>query len=297
MLAALAVDSLRQQLLAPHLVLRLIVMRYGLSLWLVSLATTWFLAGCGESSPLPATPSATAPESSVAAPTSPDGTLLTNSVGMDLKLIPAGTFIMGDNSGSSLEQPARQVTLTKDFYIGVYEVTQEQYEQVMGTNPSRFKGAQNPVETVSWDDAVAYCGKLSALPAEKAADRVYRLPTETEWEYACRAGTTTAYSFGGDASQLGDFAWYSQNAASTTHPVGQKRPNAWGLYDMHGNLFEWCSDRVGSSVVSRGGSWGLGAAVCRAACRSINGPSDGSINYGFRVALSSPSGQSPEADQ
>jgi formylglycine-generating enzyme required for sulfatase activity len=153
----------------------------------------------------------------------------------------AGTFTMGDADYG----PAHEVTLTKPFELGVYEVTQEQYEQVMGKNPSKFMGSQNPVEQVSWDDAVEFCRKLSSTPVEKKAGFVYRLPTEAEWEYACRAGTTTKYSFGDSGSEWGDYAWYGQNSGRTTHPVGQKKPNAWGLYDMHGNVHEHCQDWYG----------------------------------------------------
>lgn len=212
-------------------------MRHGLNLWLTCLVMNWFLAGCGESSLSPAAPQ----ESSVDERASPEATLLTNSVGMDLKLIPAGTFTMGDNSGGIPVQ-AHQVTLTKDFYIGVYEVTQDQYEQVVGSNPSKLKGANHPVENVSWKDAVTFCEKLSSLPAERAAGRVYRLPTEAEWEYACRAGTTTAYSFGDDEQDLGKYVWSIENSGNTAHAVGEKLPNGWGLYDMHGNVWEWCLD-------------------------------------------------------
>ena len=139
--------------------------------------------------------------------------------------------------------------ITKPFCIGVFEVTQQQYQKVMGTNPSRFKGPQNPVEQVSWNDAVEFCRKLSALPAEKSSGYEYRLPTEAEWEYACRAGTTTKYSFGDSESELGDYAWYGLverlmeiadergNSGEKSHPVGGKKPNAWGLFDMHGNVF------------------------------------------------------------
>ena len=162
------------------------------------------------------------------------------SIGMEFKLIPAGTFIMGEGDD------AHEVTLTQPFKIGVHEVTQAQYEQVMGVNPSHFKGANNPVETVSWEDAVEFCRRLSELPAEKAAGHVYRLPTEAEWEYACRAGTTTKYSFGDDESDLGDHAWFLENflenSGTNTHPVGRKGPNAWSLYGMHGNVLEWCQD-------------------------------------------------------
>ena len=198
---------------------------------------------------------------------------------------------------------AHQVTLTKSFEIGVYEVTQKQYEKVMGGNPSRFKGAQNPVENVSWDDAVDFCRKLSALPGEKIAGYVYRLPTEAEWEYACRAGTTTKYSFGDSDSPLGDYAWYDKNSGKTTHPVGQKHPNAWGLYDMHGNVWEWCQDchadypsgsvadptgRSSSSVRGyRGGSWDFSAGNCRSANRFRISPSFRFNFLGFRVVRSS----------
>ena len=224
---------------------------------------------------------------------------ITNSIGMKLVLIPKGTFTMGEGSD------AHEVTLTQPFYLSVYEVTQEQYERVMGKNPSNFKGPQNPVEEVSWDDAVEFCRKLSELPEEKAAGRVYRLPTEAEWEYACRAGTTTKYSFGDSESELGEYGWFDKNSDRKTHPVGQKQPNKWGLYDMHGNVWEWCSDwyggypksavtdpvggSTGSARVFRGGSWSCGAAGCRSANRAGSDPSYRGDYVGFRVALS-PSG-------
>ena len=129
---------------------------------------------------------------------------------------------MGEGDG------AHGVTLTHAFKMGVHEVTQAQYEQVMGDKPCHFKGASNPVETVSWEDSLEFCRRLSELPAEKAAGKVYRLPTEAEWEYACRAGTTTKYSFGDDESDLGDYAWHRENSGRTTHPVGGKQPNAGG---------------------------------------------------------------------
>ena len=183
------------------------------------------------------------------------------------------------------------------------EVTQEQYQKVMGTNPSQFKGPQNPVEKVSWADAVEFCGKLSAMPAEKTAGHVYRLPTEAEWEYACRSGTTTAYGFGDDASRLGDYGWFDGNSDSSTHPVGEKKPNAWGLYDMHGNVWEWCQDwygdypsgsttdptgpSSGSFRVDRGGSWCSSAGYCRSAYRYRNAPESRGNFLGFRVLRSS----------
>ena len=200
-----------------------------------------------------------------------------NTIGMSFKRLPIGP------SGG--------------FSIGVHEVTQSQYESRMGANPSSFKGANNPVENVSWDDAVAFCAKLSALPAEVAAGRVYRLPTEAESEYACRAGTTTGYSFGDDAQDLGEYAWFSDNSGNTTHGVGEKLPNGWGLYVMHGNVWEWCFDAEGSPRVYRGGSWDDDAASCRTAYRGTVDPLSLNYSYGFHLALSSPSGKSPEAEQ
>ena len=145
---------------------------------------------------------------------------------------------------------------------------------------------------------MAFCAKLSSLPAEVAAGRVYRLPTEAEWEYACRAGTTTEYSFGDGEKDLGKYAWFDDNSdGTTTHAVGEKLPNGWGLYDMHGNVWEWCSDAEGSYRVSRGGGWGNGAARCRAAYCVRFDPSYRHSILGFRLALSSPSGKSPEAAQ
>jgi formylglycine-generating enzyme required for sulfatase activity len=240
---------------------------------------------------------------------------------MKLKLLPAGQFVMGSDQGEA-DKRTHQVTLTKPFYVGIHEVTQEQYEKVMvqywieaeadpswdlhETNPSGFKGPQNPVEQVSWEDAVEFCRKLSELPEEKAAGRVYRLPTEAQWEYACRAGTTTEYSFGNDAESLGDYAWYESNSGEHTHPVGEKRANPWGLYDMHGNVWEWCSDwygeypegpvtdpvgaSSGSFRVFRGGSWDFTAESCRSACRCGYVPSSRIDFNGFRVTCV-PSGQ------
>jgi len=250
------------------------------------------ICGCDRSQPTP--PVATINTAPVELPESAD------SIGMEFKLIPAGTFTMGEGDD------AHEVALRNPFKIGIHEVTQDQYEQVMGNNPSEFKGADNPVENVSWNDAVEFCRRLSELPAEKAAGNVYRLPTEAEWEYACRAGTKTAYSFGDDASDLGDYAWYYENSGNKTDPVGGKQPNAWGLHDMHGNVWEWCQDWYrdypsgavtdpagpadGWYRVNRGGGWRDGAEYCRSAYRNGPDPSDRFSDFGFRVSLS-PSGQ------
>ena len=172
----------------------------------------------------------------------------------------------------------------------------------MGANPSNFKESKNPVETVNWDDAISYCKKLSEMPEEKAAGRSYRLPTDAEWEYACRAGSTTSYSFGETAESLGEYAWFGEGLEGKTHPVGLKKPNRWGLYDMHGNVFEWCQDwyadyqsdavidpqgpNGGSVRVYRGGCWDLVAGYCRSADRRGGIPSFRFSSNGFRVALS-----------
>jgi len=241
---------------------------------------------------------------------------ITNSIGMKLVLIPKGTFQMGspiEEEGADDDEAQHQVTISKDYYLGVTEVTQGQYEKVMGTNPSYFQkrvirksdSSMYPVEQVSWEDAVEFCKKLSDLPEEKAAGRVYRLPTEAEWEYACRAGSKTAYSFGESSKSLGDYAWFYEHSNGQTHPVGEKKANAWGLYDMHGNVWEWCSDwygdypngavsdpvgtREGSDRVIRGGCWINEAAYCRSAIRGGYDPSIRDDFIGFRLALS-PSG-------
>lgn len=229
------------------------------------------------------------------------GTIIANSIGLKLAYIPPGNFLMG-TSATDLERikkepqngylfpgweksetPQHEVRITKGFYLGAYEVSQGEYEKVIGNNPSANKGSpEHPVERVSWDDAVAFCQKLSALPEEKKAGRVYRLPTEAEWEYACRAGTTTMFNTGNSLS-------FKQAHIDADHPfgtaekgprifhtvkVGSHAPNGWGLYDMHGNVWEWCLDGpriysasavadprgpTGSAHVLRGGSWRDGA--------------------------------------
>lgn len=221
---------------------------------------------------------------------------LRNSIGMIMRLVPSGMFEMG------WESDRHQVKLTKPFYLGVTVVTQEQYERVMGINPSNFKGHQNPVDMISWEDAMEFCRRLSQFPGEKSEGRVYRLPTEAEWEYTCRADTKTKFSFGDSEDQLCDYGWYAKNSGRTTHPVKYKMPNAWGFYDMHGNVWEWCSDWYdsypkgevvdpvgpsnGSYRVFRGGGWNDEAAFCGSANRFRYFPTYRLNNYGFRVALS-----------
>ena len=176
------------------------------------------------------------------------------------------------------------INIEKAFYMGRYEVTQEQWRAIMGDNPSFFEGDDLPVERVSWDDVQEFISKLN----DKEGTTKYRLPSEAEWEYACRAGTTTRYSFGDSESKLGDYAWYWYNSDGETHPVGQKKANPWGLYDLHGNVLEWVQDcghsdyngaptdgsawilaceYEGASRVNRGGGWGSLAGLCRSARR------------------------------
>ena len=200
------------------------------------------------------------------------------------------------NAADDSEKPAHEVTLTQPFYLGRYEVTQEQYEQVMGTNPSQFKGRDLPVECVSWDAAQEFCKKAS----EKTGLTV-RVPTGTEWEHACRAGTRTTYCTGDRETDLERAAWYGANSGRMTHPVGQKVPNAWGLYDMHGNVCEWVQDFYApykaeattdpqdlaecAVRVLRGGCWCAVPIFCRSANRFRYGPDlHGIYILGFRVA-------------
>ncbi len=258
----------------------------------------------------------------------------TNAIGMRFMLIPPGEFDMGSTAEEvaglleeaktknapgwhldrlHAEAPKHRVKITKPFYLGLCEVTQAEFARLMGQNPSKFQGNPNgPVEMVSWDEAAAFCRKLGELPQERASHAAYRLPTEGEWEHACRAGSTSRFCFGDSETALSTYAWFDGNSGKTTHAVGQKNPNAWGLYDMHGNVSEWCADGfsysypsaaavdplgpISSSIrVNRGGSW-LGIAQgCRSAMRYGPGPSQGYDNAGFRVARTL-SGYAPSAD-
>ncbi|MCF7708294.1 MAG: SUMF1/EgtB/PvdO family nonheme iron enzyme [Verrucomicrobia bacterium] len=236
-------------------------------------------------------------------------------LGSEYLWIPSGTFTMGSSAEEeghrANESPQTEVEITRGFWMSRYEVTQEEYEAVMGENPSHFVGefyvpTNMPVDTVSWNDAVAFCNELTAR--ERAGGRlpegyVYRLPTEAEWEYACRAGTTTRYYFGDDMSgeELDDYAWYDGNSQQRTYPVGMKEPNAWGLYDMYGNILEWCYDDYeeypGGSVedlvfekrsinrMCRGGSWANNSLECRSANRGVLPKSYSDNGLGFRPVL------------
>ncbi len=217
---------------------------------------------------------------------------------IELTQIPAGKFQMGSASYDGDEKPVHEVTIPKPFKMSITTITQPQYEAVMGSNPSEFNGAELPVEKVTWHDAVGFCVRLS----EKTGHSV-RLPSEAEWEYACRAGSSTEYFFGDDVSLLGKYAWFEDCSEDKTHSVGQLRANQWGLFDMHGNVWEWCHDKWhddykvaptdgsawegGDSEfrIFRGGSWVDDAGDCRAAYRHYSKPTVRCDDLGFRVVV------------
>jgi formylglycine-generating enzyme required for sulfatase activity len=222
-------------------------------------------------------------------------------VTMNFVQIPAGKFLMGSSNNEvghrKDEEPLREVTISQPFYMGVYEVTQEQYEAVMGSNLSLFRGATKPVDSVSWDDATAFCKKLS-----QKTGKIIKLPTEAQWEYACRAGSITRFYFGEDDTSLQDYAWYDKNSEKSTHQVGQKKPNAFGIYDISGNVWEWCADWYSDSYenastidpsgpvhgeyrVLRGGDWFDDTMYCRSAFRIWLLPVCRYFNCGFRVVM------------
>jgi formylglycine-generating enzyme required for sulfatase activity len=295
-------------------------MKTGIPLCLLVMSMSIVLAAAGPGRP-PAGPA--------------QGKVITNSIGMKLALIPAGRFKMGSPASErerESEETQHEVAITRPFHMGVYEVTQGQYEKVMGKNPSFFGPAnggspEHPVDQVMWGDAVEFCRKLSDLPEERAAGRAYRLPTEAEWEYACRAGTSTTFHFGNSLSSTqanfnGNFPY--GGAAKGPYlgrpaKVGSYSPNAFGLYDMHGNVQEWCADwydpsyysrgsgedpkgptagvvRTGFEsdyfLVVRGGSWLDEARGCRSAYRFRFMPSDRYRLVGFRVVCPDGAGKS-----
>jgi formylglycine-generating enzyme required for sulfatase activity len=227
---------------------------------------------------------------------------LGGNVTMKLTLIPAGKFMMGGpaeaNDKPRTTDPHHEVTISRPFYMGACTVTQEQYEKVIGKNPSDWKGAQSPVEMVMYNDALAFCTKVSK------PGKAVRLPTEAQWEYACRAGSTTRRYYGDDPgdTQLVEYAWCATNSdGAGTHSVGQKKPNAWGLYDMYGNVFQLCSDwsapyegkaqtdpagpATGAQRVMRGGSWVIMPQLYASAWRRSCSPETASHYIGFRVVM------------
>ncbi len=224
---------------------------------------------------------------------------------LEMVLIPAGEFPMGspdsDKDASTGEKPQHRVRITKPFYLGKYLVTQEQWQAVMGSNPSCFEGRKNPVEQVTWDKCQEFLGNLNGKFGTRRG--TFQLPSEAQWEYVCRAGSKTHYCFGNNESGLGEYAWYDRNSGGMTHPVGEKKPNAWGLYDMYGNVWEWCQDCYdggyyahsptddptgplkGSTRVLRGGGWHNRDGGYRSANRGHFSPKHPGFDLGLRVAL------------
>jgi sulfatase modifying factor 1 len=277
-------------------------------------STAWL--GCGKQSgpqasaesqvtSPPATEGKTAPAPAAASPR--DAKVPTAS--SEMVLVARGTFRMGDKD--EVDATPHEVTVSS-FLIDRNLVTQEQYQKAMGDNPSRWKGEKNPVEQVRWSDAVRYCNKRSELEGlEPCYDLTtwvcrfeasgYRLPTEAEWEYACRAGTTTRYFFGDNATKLGTYAWFDKNAGGRPRPVGQKQPNPWGLFDMNGNVWQWCNDfykvdyyagsakddprgpESGDKKVVRGGAWRFGAETCKAGYRYNESPGYADVCFGYDI--------------
>jgi formylglycine-generating enzyme required for sulfatase activity len=269
----------------------------------------FLFTGCDKTQPAADTTSSSQPVAAIAAK------LITTLSGLTMVQLSAGEFIMGDESGDTDEKPTHKVRISS-ICMDTHEITQKAYESLVEKNPSKIKGTDKPVEQVDWYHAALYCNLRSLKEGLKpcydtktlACDFTangYRLPTEAEWEYACRAGSKTKFSFGDDPAKLRSYAWYKGNAEQTPHAVGQKSPNAWGLYDMHGNVAEWCQDiynenhyqkqegndprgpTAGDKRVLRGGSWRTGDDNCRSSARnSENGrfadACFGSDAYGFR---------------
>jgi formylglycine-generating enzyme required for sulfatase activity len=286
---------------------RRIMKHYAVTVFVLS-GTLVVLAGCGRS-----------------APSDASREVRTKS-GVVMIQLPGGWFTMGDEN--EVDAQPHKVYVSA-FYIDKYLVTQEQYQKVMGGNPSRWKASMNPVEQVRWSDAARYCNARSRLEGLQPCYDLktwecnfdadgYRLPTEAEWEYACRAGTKTTYFFGNDPSKLRDYAWFEENSGGQPRPVGQKLPNPWRLYDMCGNVWQWCNDfygvdyyqespqqnpkgpKTGDNKVVRGGAWKLSAQSCRSGYRYNEDPGYADVCfgydiYGFRCVRGLPPGGVPNA--
>ena len=278
--------------------------------WIALLGVFVLTAGPGRGqnqTPSTIPPAASAPNAAGPAQLESFAAKFAADTGIKLVLIPAGVFLMGDSVIAP--GPSHQVTISRPFYLGATDVTQAQWTALMGDNPSHFKDDTRPVERVSWDDSLAFCKKLT--DGEQAAGRLpagwaFTLPTSAQWEYACRAGTT-----GDNPGNLDEMAWYDVNSDDMTHPVATKKPNAWGLYDMQGNVYQWCLDwygdmgkepetdptgpATGSNRTMRGGAWNVGVIQCRSSGR--NGDDHRSRFYylGLRVALVSAPAAPPPA--
>ena len=223
-----------------------------------------------------------------ALPKGPSAPKLGKSVPVELVWIPEGDLVMASSGNSSM----RRVIPMQGFWMSKYEITQAQWEDLMGTNPARFKGPQHPVESINWDEATEYCGRLAATltdaaGASAALNYKVRLPTDTEWEYACRAGSTSSDPCGTGEGDLARAGWFDENSADTTHPVGGKQPNRWGLYDMHGNVAEWCDNLSMSwgQRVIKGGGYDDRAARCSAQYRDDRRPGGRDADIGVRIVV------------
>jgi sulfatase modifying factor 1 len=252
-------------------------------------------------------------------PVPADADSLKTSIGMTLKRLRAGTFAMGSTQEDSIlldEKPQHTVKISRPFYLGIYEVTQREYSQLIDSNPSKFRGSDSlPVEQVSWFDAVNFCNKLSEREGRKPYYRMdgktlrvlggngFRLPTEAEWEYSCRAGTKTPFPLRLGDTDMQKYAWFDKNSGGKTHPVGKKKPNGFGLYDMIGNVSEWCGDWFAVDYyekspgtdptgprgetelrVIRGDDWSTDVVLLQSAHRNRSRPTDRYESIGFRVA-------------
>ncbi len=275
--------------------------RVASSVALLAAVALGLLTACERRSPVP--PAQTNPT-----PVAASAQAATDSTDNMVRL-PAGRFLMGD--ANEIDASVHEVSISA-FYIDKYLVTQEQYERVMKGNPSRWKGTNNPVEQVRWSDAVRFCNARSQLGGLQPCYDLktwtcnfeangYRLPTEAEWEYACRAGATTAYFFGDDPSKLGEYAWFEKNAGGRPRPVGLKRPNAWGLFDMCGNVWEWANDFYGvdyypasprldprgpdqgKTKVVRGGAFRFSADNLRCGYRYNENPGYSDVCFGYDI--------------
>jgi len=256
------------------------------------------VAGCRRGADTPPQPAPTTRIAPAAQPPKP-GEVVTNSLGMKLAYVPPGEFVMGsgvDEPGRHDDEARHPVRITRGFHLGVTEVTQGQWKAVSGFNRSEVEGNDLPVSRISWQHAVTFCKQLS-----RREGRTYRLPTEAEWEYACRAGSTGPFAGTGGADEM---AWHMNNSDDVPHPVATKRPNAWGFCDLHGNVAEWCADRYardypgaaadpngpaeGKYRVVRGGSFGHFPRACRSAARASQNPAYQLQQVGLRVVMETP---------
>lgn len=289
-------------------------MKFGLNIKTALILALLLVAGCERQTAQDASPSQGAAAKPSSQPANPPGGEARKAADpgasrLEMVRIAGGKFRMGEKE--EVDATPHEV-LISPFLMDKYLVTQEQYQKVMGSNPSRWKGDQNPVEQVRWSDAVRFCNKRSELEGLKPCYDLntwqcafdangYRLPTEAEWEYACRAGTSTAYFFGDSPAKLSEYAWFAKNSGGRPRPVGQKQPNPWGLFDICGNVWQWCNDfykvdyyqgspgqdprgpTSGETKVLRGGGWRFTEETCRSAYRYNENPGYADVCFGYDI--------------